>query len=79
MQGVLRARAEEEHVASAMLATNAELQKLVQQHARGNANSLPILQGWRLKMVGADLLALLDGRASVEIKRETGKLRFRKK
>jgi len=79
LQGVLRARAEEEHVAPTLLATNAELQQLVQRHACGDASSLPILQGWRLKIVGSDLVALLEGGASVEIGPGDCKLRFRKK
>jgi len=79
LQGVVRARAEEAHVAPALLATSAELQQLVQQHARGDAASLPISQGWRREIVGADLLSLLDGRASVEIARNDGHIRLRRK
>jgi hypothetical protein len=55
------------------------LQQLVQRHASGDAESLPILQGWRLQIVGADLCALLDGQASVELVRNDGRLRLRRK
>jgi ribonuclease D len=79
LQGVLRARAEEAHVAPGLLATNADLQLLVQGHATGEAESLPILQGWRRQIVGADLLALLDGDVSIEIVRGNGHLHLRKK
>ena len=47
------------------MATQAELQQLVQQHDSGRDEPLPILQGWRKTIAGKDLLALLEGRASV--------------
>ena len=47
------------------MATQAELQQLVQQREAGDAAGLPILQGWREAIAGKDLLALLEGRASV--------------
>jgi ribonuclease D len=77
LQAVVRARADEVHVAPSMLATNAELQLLTQRHAAGDVSGLPIMQGWRRKMVGNDLCALLDGRAAVEIDATQGRIRLR--
>ena len=65
LQAVLRLRAEESWIAPSLLATHADLQLLVQRHAEGDAASLPILQGWRKSIAGRDLVALLEGRASV--------------
>jgi ribonuclease D len=79
LQGVLRARAEEAHVAPGLLATNADLQQLVHVYATGDVESLPILQGWRRQIVGADLLALLEGRVAVEIVRGNGHLHLLRK
>ena len=65
LQAVLRLRAEEAFVAPSLLATHADLQLLVQRHAEGDASGVPILQGWRRSIAGSDLVALLEGRASV--------------
>jgi ribonuclease D len=67
LQAVLRLRAEEAGIAPSLLATNADLQLLVQRHGEGGAHDLPIMQGWRQKIAGGDLLALLEGRASVAL------------
>lgn len=77
MQAVLRARAEEAHVAPNLLATHAELELLVQRHLAGDAGTLPVLQGWRRKIAGDDLLALLEGRAAVEIDPKVHRIRLR--
>jgi ribonuclease D len=65
LQTVLRLRSEEASIAPSLVATQAELQQLVQQREAGDAAGLPILQGWREAIAGKDLLALLEGRASV--------------
>ena len=67
LQAVLRLRAEEAGIAPSLLATNADLQVLVQHHAAGDADDVPIMQGWRKAIAGSDLLALLEGRASVAL------------
>jgi ribonuclease D len=65
LQTVLRLRAEEASIAPSLVATQADLQQLVQQRDSGRNAPLPILQGWRRTIAGKDLLALLEGRASV--------------
>jgi len=79
LQAVLRARAEGAKVAPSMLATSADLQGLVQRHGNGGAEDLPVLQGWRREIVGGDLLALLEGHATVDLKPGRGTLRLRRK
>jgi ribonuclease D len=77
LQAVLRLRAEEASIAPNLLATHAELQLLVQRHARGDAAELPIMKGWRRQIAGGDLLALLEGRASVALDPTGGRLHVR--
>lgn len=77
LQAVIRSRAEEAQIAPSLLATHADVQLLVQRHAAGNAADLPILKGWRRKIAGNDLVALLEGRASVEIDPARGCVRLR--
>ena len=75
LQAVLRLRAEEASIAPNLLATHAELQLLVQRHARGDAAELPVMHGWRREIAGEDLLALLEGRASVALDPTGGRVR----
>ena len=74
----LRLRSEEAGIAPSLLATNADLQLLVQRHAAGDARDLSIMQGWRKTIAGGDLLALLEGRASLALDRATGAVRVTK-
>jgi ribonuclease D len=75
LQAVLRLRAEEAGIAPSLLATSADLQVLVQRHASGDADELPIMQGWRKSIAGSDLLAILEGRASVALDPGSGTVR----
>jgi ribonuclease D len=79
LQAVLRLRAEETGIAPTLLATNADLQLLVQRHAAGSAAEVPVMQGWRKEIVGGSLLALLEGRASVSLDPATGAVRVTKR
>ncbi len=79
LQAVLRLRAEEAGIAPSLLATHADLQVLVQHHAAGDADDVPIMQGWRKAIAGSDLLALLEGRASVALDPNTGAVRVSKR
>lgn len=75
LQAVLRLRAEEAGIAPSLLATHADLQVLVQRHASKDFHDLPIMQGWRKTIAGGDLLALLEGRASLALDPDTGAVR----
>jgi ribonuclease D len=78
LQAVLRLRAEEAGIAPTLLATNADLQTLVQRHAARTAAELPVMQGWRHTIAGGALMALLEGRASVSLDPATGAVRVSK-
>jgi len=67
LQAVLQDRAEKARIAPSLLATHAELLRLVQVYATGGAQQLRIMQGWRRKVAGNELASILEGRASVEI------------
>jgi ribonuclease D len=79
LQAVLRLRAEEAGIAPSLLATNADLQVLVARHAAGESAELPIMSGWRKTIAGGDLLALLEGRASVALDPSSGAVRVTKR
>ncbi|MEO8601684.1 MAG: ribonuclease D [bacterium] len=79
LQAVLRLRAEEAGIAPGLLATNADLQLLVARHASGGTADLPVMSGWRKAIAGGDLLALLEGRASVALDPATGLVRVTKR
>ena len=79
LQAVLRLRAEEAGIAPSLLATNADLQVLVQRHAANDFQDLPIMHGWRKTIAGSDLLALLEGRASVALDPGSGTIRVSKR
>jgi ribonuclease D len=79
LQAVLRLRAEEASIAPSLLATQADLQVLVQRHAAGEVGEVPIMQGWRKAIAGGDLLALLEGRASVSLDPASGAVRVSKR
>jgi ribonuclease D len=77
LQAVVRLRAEESSMAPSLVATHADLQRLVQRHAAGDASDLPIMQGWRRAIAGRDLLALLEGRVSVALEPKGSRVRLR--
>ncbi len=61
-EALLRARAREAGLAYELLAARADLQAIVAAGARGRgAADVRTLRGWRRELVGAELLALLDG------------------
>jgi ribonuclease D len=62
MQSWLRARADEVGIAPNYLATAADLKELVASPPE-EREQLAVLRGWRRRLVGGDLLALVEGRA----------------
>jgi ribonuclease D len=75
LQSVLKARATEEHIAPALLATSSDLQELVDAKHDREKLDLPILNGWRRKLAGELLLQVLAGTVSVSVDRRSGKLK----
>ncbi|MDQ7010210.1 MAG: ribonuclease D [Mariprofundaceae bacterium] len=70
---LVRLRAEEEHIAANILASRQELAQLASWGGsrRGKAPAIPCLRGWRRKLVGDDLLQLLNGEISLRLDPET--------
>ena len=64
LQSWLRSRADELAIAPSFLATAAELRELVGAAPEERA-SQPLMHGWRRRLVGDDLAALLGGTASL--------------
>ncbi len=64
MQAWLRARADDVNIATNYLATAAELRELISASPEERAK-LGVLRGWRRRLVGAQLLALMEGHAAL--------------
>ncbi len=63
MVAIVRMRARERGVAMPLLASREELERL----AAGEREASPLLEGWRLKMVGEELCRLLDGELTLRL------------
>ena len=66
----MRARAAEAELAYELLATRADLQRIVtaaRATAPAGAADVRTLQGWRREVVGTELLDLLAGRRSLRV------------
>ncbi|MEI7814532.1 MAG: ribonuclease D [Coriobacteriia bacterium] len=64
MIALVRLRAREHGVAMPLMASRDDLERL----AAGEKEASPLLEGWRKKMVGDELLALLEGRLELALK-----------
>ncbi|MEW6719360.1 MAG: ribonuclease D [Thermodesulfobacteriota bacterium] len=72
---LLRSRARAHRVAPELLANAEELERL----AAGERDGLAVLSGWRLDLVGKELLALLDGRLSLFVRDGEAEIEERRK
>jgi ribonuclease D len=77
LQALLAGRGARQGVDPGLVASKADLRALVEEGPQGNPDAHPLLRGWRRAFIGYDLLALLDGRASVMLDAEDGWPRFR--
>jgi ribonuclease D len=73
LQAVMKARALEQEIAPALLATTADLQALVEAKDR-TALDIPLLKGWRRTLLGNTLLQLLEGELTVRVDPSSGTL-----
>ncbi len=71
LSAVCRLRAREHGVAITLLATREDLERF----ATGDREGHPLAEGWRHTIVGADLEAVLDGRAALRVRRGRVELR----
>jgi ribonuclease D len=63
LSALLHCRARQEHVAPQFIATHDDLLKLV----GGEREHLPLLQGWRQRLVGGEMLDLLAGHIALSL------------
>ena len=69
-EALIRARALESGLAYELVATRADLNRVIAAARRGDAEpDVRTLQGWRRDLVGAELLELLDGRHALAVQR----------
>jgi ribonuclease D len=66
-EALLRARAREAGLAYELLAARADLHAIVAAARSGGEADVRTLRGWRRELVGAELLALLDGSVSLSV------------
>jgi len=64
---LLKLRAYQENIAVELLANKKELMKLAAWKCNQSQPNLPCLQGWRKKLVGNDMLKLLQGQTCLSI------------
>jgi ribonuclease D len=66
-EALVRARAREADLAYELLASRADLQAVVAARRAGGEADVRTMRGWRLELVGSELLALLDGEVSLSV------------
>jgi ribonuclease D len=64
---VLQARCAEAGIASELVATRADVEALIAHVALGDADTQPLLRGWRRELADERLLALLRGEVSLRV------------
>lgn len=79
LQAVLRLSSDEAGIAPTMVATSADLHALVDAYALGKHPELPLLSGWRNEIAGANLVALLEGKASLSVDGKTRSVKLEKR
>lgn len=79
LQAVLRLSAEESGIAPTLVATSADLHSLVEAFALGRQAELPLLAGWRHEIAGANLVALLEGKAALRLDPKSQKVKLEKR
>lgn len=73
MAAWVRVRAQEKQVDPSLLATEDDLARLLLAYEEGKHERQPLLQDWRRDVVGAELLALLEGRAALRWDQHQGR------
>ncbi len=76
LQSLLAGRGARQGVDPGLVATKSDLRALVEDGPQADPDRHALLRGWRRAFIGYDLLALLDGRASVLLDSEDGWPRF---
>lgn len=78
LEASLKALCAREKLASAFIASRADLETLVRRYRQGRLakEGSPILEGWRGALVGQELLAVLSGQMSIQLHPRTGRVEF---
>ena len=76
LQSVLKSKAASENIAPTLLATTGDLQTLIERTSTEEGVDIPVLRGWRRKLIGDTLLSVLAGGLQVWIDPDAGKLRY---
>ena len=76
LQSVLKSKAAAENIAPTLLATTGDLQTLIERTSTEEGVDIPVLRGWRRKLIGDTLLSVLAGGLEIWIDPEAGKLRY---
>jgi len=74
LDAVVRARADAQSIAPGLLVAPGDLERLVQEMRAGRPCDIDLLSGWRLDLVGNDVLRVLRGEAVVQVAPEIGLL-----
>ena len=72
----LKVRAIEASISPQLLASSAELEVFALERGRGEAEKLPILQGWRRALAGEHLREVMEGKLTVGYDPETGQVKL---
>ncbi len=71
LEVLLKSRAQSLGLSAGLIATRTQLYRLVQSARAGAPDSeLPVLQGWRGRLIGQNLLELLEGRCAISVEPE---------
>lgn len=71
----LRSRAEVEQIAPRFVATRDVLERMARHYGNGAADE-PLMHGWRRKLIGGELIDILEGRCAITVDHTTGKLKL---
>ena len=74
MDAWLHTRADGAKVSPTMVATKDQLKELAEAHIQGQTADVSVLSGWRLALVGQELLEILSGALQIRVDSKTGKL-----
>ena len=72
----LKVRAVEASISPQLLASSPDLEVFALERGRGEAEKLPILQGWRRVLAGEHLLQVMDGKLTVGYAPQTGQVKL---
>ena len=72
----LKVRAIEASISPQLLASSADLEVFALERGRGEAEKLPILQGWRRALAGEHLREVMEGKLTVGYDPETGQVKL---